>query len=46
MRCFYFMFRYIHIDDVLSFNNSRYDDYVDSIYPIELEIQGTTNGST
>lgn len=40
MRCFYFMFRYIHIDDVLSFSNSRYDDYVDSMYPIELEIQG------
>jgi hypothetical protein len=35
------MFRYI--DDVLSLNNSRFGDFVDRIYPIELEIKDTTN---
>ena len=34
------MFRYI--DDVLSINNSRFGDFVDRIYPIELEIKDTT----
>jgi hypothetical protein len=33
------MFRYI--DDVLSLNNSRFGDFVDRIYPIELEIKNT-----
>ena len=32
-----------YIDDVLSLNNSRFSDFVDRIYPIELEIQGTTD---
>jgi len=40
-RCFNFMFRYI--DDVLSLNNSRFGDFVDCIYPIELEIKETTD---
>jgi hypothetical protein len=35
------MFRYI--DDVLSLNNSRFGDFVDRIYPIELEIKDTTD---
>ena len=35
------MFRYI--DDVLSLNNSRFGDFVDCIYPIELEIKDTTD---
>ena len=39
-RSFNFTFRYI--DDVLSLNNSRFGDFVDSIYPIELEIKETT----
>ena len=39
-RSFVFTFRYI--DDVLSLNNSRFGDFVDSIYPIELEIKNTT----
>ena len=39
-RSFNFMFRYI--DDVLSLNNSRVGDFVDRIYPIELEIKDTT----
>ena len=40
-RTFNFTFRYI--DDVLSPNNSRFGDFVDRIYPIELEIKGTTD---
>ena len=35
------MFRYI--DDVLSLHNSRVGDFVDRIYPIELEIKDITN---
>ena len=40
-RSFNFTFRYI--DDVLSLNNSRFGDFVDRIYPIELEIRDTTD---
>ena len=40
-RSFNFMFRYI--DDVLSLNNSRFGDFVDGIYLIELEIKDTTD---
>jgi hypothetical protein len=40
-RSYNFTFRYI--DDVLSLNNSRFGDYVDRIYPIELEIKDTTD---
>ena len=40
-RSFNFIFRYI--DDVLSLNNSRFGDFVDGIYPIELEIKDTTD---
>ena len=40
-RSFNFTFRYI--DDVLSLNNSRFCDFVDRIYPIELEIEDTTD---
>jgi hypothetical protein len=35
------MFRYIH--DVLSLNNSKIGDFDDRIYPIELEINDTTD---
>ena len=38
-RSFNFAFRYI--DDVLSLINSRFGDFVDRIYPIELEIKDT-----
>jgi hypothetical protein len=31
------------IDDVLSLNNSRFDDFVVRIYPIELEIKDITD---
>ena len=40
-RSFNFKFRYIY--DVLSLNNSRFGDFVDRIYPIELEIKNTTD---
>jgi hypothetical protein len=39
-RSFNFKFRYI--DDVLSLNNAKLHDFVDRIYPIELEINDTT----
>ena len=32
-----------YIDDVLSLNNSRFGDFVDRIYPVELEIKDTTD---
>jgi len=32
-----------YIDDVLSLNKSRFGDFVDRIYPIELEIMNTTD---
>ena len=41
-RFFNFTFRYT--DNVLSLNNSKFDDFVDRIYPIELEIKDTTEG--
>jgi hypothetical protein len=41
---FNFTFRYI--DDVLSLNNFRFGDFVDRIYPIELEIKDTTDTVT
>ena len=40
-RSFIFTFRYI--DDVLSLNNSRFGDFIDRIYLIELEIKDTTD---
>ena len=41
-RCFFnFTFRYI--DDVLSLNNSRFGDFVDRIYSIEIEIKDTSD---
>ena len=40
-RSFNFTFRYI--DDVLSLNNFRFGDFVDRIYPIELEIKDITD---
>ena len=40
-RSFKFTFRYIY--DVFSLNNSRFGDFVNRIYPIELEIKDTTD---
>ena len=38
-----FNFTICYIDGVLSLNNSRFGDFVDRIYPIELEIKDTTD---
>jgi hypothetical protein len=38
-----FNFTSCYIDDVLSLNNSRFGNFVDRIYPIELEIKDTTD---
>ena len=40
-RSFNFTFRYI--DDVFSLSNSRFGDFVDRVYPIEVEIKDTAN---
>jgi hypothetical protein len=32
-----------YIDDVISLNNYKFGDFVDRIYPIELEIKVTTD---
>jgi hypothetical protein len=40
-RSFNFTFRYI--DDVLSLSNAKFGVFVDRIYPIELEIEDTTD---
>ena len=37
-----FSFIYRYIDDVLSLNNSRISEFIDLIYPCELEIKDTT----
>ena len=39
---FNFMCHYIHVDDVLSLNSSKFGNFVDRIYSIELEIKDTT----
>ena len=36
-----FNFTYRYIDDVLSLSNSKFSDYLDFIYPSELEIKDT-----
>ena len=40
-KSFCFTFRYI--DDVLSINNQMFGDYINIIYPVELEIKDTTD---
>jgi hypothetical protein len=44
--CFFIRMRHtsyrgFYIDDVLSLNNSKFGDFVDRIYPIELETKDT-----
>jgi hypothetical protein len=41
-----FNFTFNYIDDVLSINNSRLGDFVDCIYPVELEIKDTNKGTS
>ena len=43
-RSFNFTFRYIY--EILSLNNSMFGDFVDHIYPIELEIKDITDTDT
>ena len=38
-----FNFTFCYMDDVLALNNSKFGDYVERIYPIELEIKDTTD---
>ena len=38
-----FSFTYRYIDDVLSINKPKFGDYIDYIYPVELEIKNTTD---
>jgi uncharacterized protein (DUF2225 family) len=38
-----FKFTFPYIYDVLSLNNCTYCDFVDRIYPIELDIKDTTD---
>ena len=37
-----FNFTYRYIDDVLSINNPEFENYLGQMYPVELEIKGTT----
>ena len=41
-----FNFTYRYIDDVLSINNSDFENYLGQIYPAELEIKDTTGSNT
>ena len=43
IKCYFSVFLNAYIDDVLSLNNSRLGDFVDRIYPTELEIKDTTD---
>ena len=40
-----FCFTYRYIDDVLSTNNPKFGNYIDDIYPAELEIKDTRDQS-
>jgi hypothetical protein len=39
----YFNFMFLYKDDVLSLKFTKFDDYFDHIYPIDLEIKYTTS---
>ena len=41
-----FNFTYRYIDDVLSINNTEFENYLGHMYPIELEIKDTTESNT
>ena len=38
-----FNFTYSYIDDVLSINNPKFGDFIDFIYPVDLEIKDITD---
>ena len=42
-QCHSFNLTFRYIDDVLSLNNARFGEYLDTIYPSELEIKDTTD---
>ena len=41
-----FNFTYINIDDVLSINNTNFENHLGQMYPVELEIKDTTESNT
>ena len=41
-----FKFTYRYIDGVLSLNNSKNSEFIDLLYPCELEIKDTTESNT
>ena len=41
-----FNYTYWYIDDVLSINNPEFENYLDQMYPVELEIKDTTESNT
>jgi hypothetical protein len=41
-----FNFTYRYIDDVLSINNSRFEEFLPLIYPPELEVKETTDAAS
>ena len=41
-----FNFTYRYIDDVLTLNNPKFQEYLELIYPRELEIKETTDTTT
>ena len=41
-----FNFTYRYIDDVLSINNQEFENYLGQMYPIELDIDDTTESNT
>ena len=41
-----FNFTYGHIDDVLSFTNPDFENYLGKMYPLELEIKDTPESNT
>ena len=41
-----FNFTYRYIDDVLSINNTEFENYLVKMYPVELEIKDTTESNT
>ena len=45
-QCHSFNLTFRYIDDVLSLNNAKFSDYLDSIYPPELEIKDTSDSPT
>ena len=41
-----FNFTYRYIDEFLSINNPEFENYLDQMYPVELEIKDTTESNT